>query len=246
MSVDSLSVGMWNTQWKVGSSIAGKAMSNLLLSQSPDVVCITEGHLNQLQPDWHVCSSAPDYGYLRNHETQRKVILFSRNPWRDIDPLGSDELPPGRFVSATTDTKIGPMCFVGLCVPWRDAHVSSGSRNRKPWQDHKNYLKALRAILERMPTDSIVLGDFNQRQPRHRQPIEVEKLLLDAIGNEFLILTSGIIPDVQVLSIDHFVCRPSLQLKSLKGLPNIQGSLQLSDHVGLVIEVERATNYGNV
>jgi endonuclease/exonuclease/phosphatase family metal-dependent hydrolase len=237
-----LSIGIWNTQWKASSSLAGRAMTQLLLSQSPDIVCITEGHLDQMPPDWHSCSSASDFGYPLNVQSQRKVVMFSRNPWRDIDSLGSIDLPPGRFVSATTDTKVGPIHCVGVCVPWHGAHVSTGRRNRSLWQDHKSFLRALRVIREQLPRNAVVFGDFNQRQPRHRQPVEVEQLLLEAIGEEFKIVTSGKIPNVDELSIDHLACRPSLELRWLIGLPKTSSSIALSDHFGLSICLEPATS----
>jgi hypothetical protein len=41
------------------------------------------------------------------------VLLWSKNPWRDIDTLGSAELPLGRFVRAV----IRPVSFIDL-RPW--------------------------------------------------------------------------------------------------------------------------------
>jgi hypothetical protein len=51
-----------------------------------------------------------------------------------------------------TDTPIGPIRFVGVCIPWRDAHVRTGRRDRAPWEDHLRFLEQARIMqLEASP-----------------------------------------------------------------------------------------------
>lgn len=219
---------------------SGKAMANILLSHVPEVVCITEGHLDQLPDGWHVCASEADHGYRPILERRRKVLLFSRNPWKNVDIVGDHELPPGRFVAAATDTSIGPVRFVGVCIPWKDAHVRTGSCNRQPWEDHKAYLTRLRMVLADAVSKTVLLGDFNQRIPRRWQPEDVSNLLADTLGQNFEVLTSGVVPIVNEHSIDHVACTRDLRMKGLSGLPNVVDGLTLSDHFGLMADVEAA------
>jgi len=233
-----LKIGLWNTQWKRSSTPAGRLMADKLLSTDPEVVCVTEGYQDQLPVDWFVCGSNADHGYRPIVDGRRKVLLFSRSPWRDVDPLGDPQLPPGRFVAATTETSVGSLRFIGVCVPWKDAHVRTGNRNRQPWEDHKTYLSGLRDILGQSKTRTVLLGDFNQRIPRRMQPEDVSDQLAKTLGQNFNVLTAGLIPGVNDYAIDHVACTSDLKLKSLMGLPNVISGVTVSDHFGMVLELE--------
>ena len=56
--------------------------------------------------------------------------------------------------------------FLGVCIPWRDAYVNSGRKDRKPWEDHPAGLTGFQKLRGRFPQSrTVVLGDFNQRIP---------------------------------------------------------------------------------
>ena len=80
-------------------------------------MCLTETH-NELrgQGGFGICSGA-DYGYGLQ-KNRRKVLLWSREPWTQVDGLGIDSLPPGRFVSGVTQTSVGEVAVIGVCIPW--------------------------------------------------------------------------------------------------------------------------------
>lgn len=160
---DKLSVGLWNVDWAPPTSGRGRFFAQRLGELGNHVICITEGHAGNFPDGGHVITSEADYGYPIK-AGGHKILLWSLNPWRDADTLGSPLLPGGRFVAATTDTPRGAVRFVGICIPWRAAHVSNGHRNRKMWEDHLTYLQHLPPLLQSnrsMPT--VLLGDFNQR-----------------------------------------------------------------------------------
>jgi exonuclease III len=238
-----LVVGIWNVQWKTVASSHGRTMSEILNSYDPDIVCVTEGHTDQMLGDWHACPSEADHGYRPLIEGRRKVVLFSRNPWRDIDPVGNAQLPPGRFISAVTKTPLGALRCIGVCIPWADAHVSTGTKNKMRWEDHKNYLRALHPVVEKLPEDAIIVGDFNQRIPRGSNPQDTSELLMESLGEQFSIVTCGKIPDEAEQSIDHLACRSNLAVKTIRGLPKIQNNVNLSDHFGLIVELERSPSF---
>jgi Endonuclease/Exonuclease/phosphatase family len=236
----SLVVGIWNVQWKTVASLQGRNMSEILNSQAPDIVCVTEGYVDQMLGDWYACPSEADHGYRPLIEGRRKVVLFSRKPWTDIDAIGNSKLPPGRFVSAITETPLGPLRCAGVCIPWKDAHVRSGTKDKIRWEDHKSYLRALRPVIENLPENAIIVGDFNQRIPRGGNPQDTAELLMSSLGEQLSIVTSGQIPDVAEQSIDHLACRSYLEVKRIRGLPKIQDNVNLSDHFGLIVELERS------
>ena len=58
----------------------------------------------------------------RSKEGRRKVMLWSGEPWEQVDDLGIDSTPPGRFVSGVTQTSLGEAAVIGVCVPWFGGH----------------------------------------------------------------------------------------------------------------------------
>jgi endonuclease/exonuclease/phosphatase family metal-dependent hydrolase len=234
----------WNVAWPRKARRAAPLLERISAYQ-PDVVCVTEAYRNFLGRDGHQITSSSDYGYDAPVE-RRKVILWSRHPWRDVDRSGNRHLPSGRFVRGTTKTNLGEVTFVGVCIPWRDAHVRTGRKDRKPWADHLAYLEGLRAILAGAPpVSTVVLGDFNQRIPRHRQPQRTADALTLALGDSVRVVTNGTIPEVSRPTIDHIALSPNLAVASVNGISNYidttaaSDQLRLSDHFGLVAELMR-------
>jgi endonuclease/exonuclease/phosphatase family metal-dependent hydrolase len=229
-----LAVTLWNVQWASRASKRGPFFMRRLKEAPNDVICITEGHADILPEPGHVITSNRDYGY-KLIRGRRKVLLWSRNPWRNVDTFDSSEVPSGRLVTGITDTPCGAVQFVGVCVPWRDAHVRTGRRDRKQWQDHEAYLKHLPSLLtvnRSVPT--VLLGDFNQSVPRRRQPERVFTALMHALSPEFQLVTTGPIKNSPNLGVDHLAVSGSLRcIKSeCNSSIDAKGST-MSDHFGL-------------
>jgi hypothetical protein len=156
-----------------------------------------------------------------------------------MDDVGNELLPSGRFVSGTTSTPIGELKVICVCIPWRDAHVHTGQRNRKLWEEHLAYLNGLREVLSRQKEATIVIGDYNQRIPKLGQPVEVYNALQSAFEG-FEVATQGKAPGLGVQLIDHLAHSPDLQATWCECWPNVsQDSLYLSDHPGFCMVVWR-------
>ena len=242
MTNTSCRVAIWNIAWKRLKSRAGAKLRARIDDQSADLVCITEGTEDFLPRDGHIVSSNPDYGYPVM-PGRRKVLLWSNEPWDDVDPIGHASLPPGRFISARTHTAIGPVRVIGVCIPWSGAHVSTGRRDRRRWEDHRAYIEGLhRVLLERtanIPT--IMVGDFNQTVPRTRAPKAAHRALMEALEGSLEIATSGIIPEVERQAIDHLAHSGDLVAHAIRGLSNLDANgRQLSDHFGVAVDLRRA------
>jgi exonuclease III len=143
----SVRIVLWNIAWRRRQSPAGRVIADIIQQHDPDIVCLTEAHTDFL-PNGHLIHARADYGYPLK-EGRRKVLLWSRQPWADIDDLGDERLPSGRFVAGTTETQFGPLRMIGVCVPWPAAHVATGRKDRRPWEDHLAYLQGLSDILAR-------------------------------------------------------------------------------------------------
>lgn len=223
----------WNVEWARPSTPRGEELLRRISELRPQVVCLTEAYTDFLPRDGHLLPAAADYGY-RAPEGRRKVLLWSRQPWEAVDDHGSPALPAGRFISGTTVTDIGLVRFIAVCVPWRDAHVHSGRRDRKPWADHVAYLCGLAEILGTgSPRHTVLLGDFNQTLPRTRAPQAEWRLLMKIGESGFAFSTTGLRGDGGKLTIDHIAVGPGLTVSHLSTISNQAGAGRLSDHFGV-------------
>ena len=188
-----LKISCWNSDWATPSSKRGKFFIDQFDS---DIICLTEGYKSLLPQDGHIISSNEDYGY-KTKNGRRKVILWSKDKWTDIDQIGSKEIPTGRFISGVTNG----IKIVGLCIPWRFAHVSTGRKSRKPSDDDLSFIKNLSFSNKK----TIILGDFNQNIPKKNQPEIVFSSLKNMI-NGFNLLTAN-------MGLDHIVVSTDLEAK---------------------------------
>ncbi len=227
----------WNLEWAPRSRRARIAARLWYLS--PEILCVTEADRGILPRVGHVAECEPDSGYGVKGG-RRKVILWSRWPLEEIDPIGSPGPPPGRFVAATCRTPDGPLRLIGVCIPWSHAHVNTGRRDRAPWQDHLTYLEHLGPLLaardDAVPT--LLVGDFNQRIPRTRAPLRAATALEDALG-DLIVASAGDVPGIDRPVIDHVAHSSSLSVHELEGFDRHDADGRpLSDHDGVRFAVE--------
>jgi hypothetical protein len=164
-----------------------------------------------LPSDGQIVESEADYGYRVSK--RRKVVLWARHGFTTFTNVSPAGMPRGRFVAAT----IRDVNVIGVCIPWSRAHVSTGRRDRKPWEDHFAYLKALGEHIESLDRRAIcVVGDFNQTVPRSRAPLAAYRALLEALG-DLDILTAECVADRPM--IDHIAASRDVVLRSWTPLP---------------------------
>ena len=209
-----LKISCWNSDWATPRSKRGKFFIDKFDS---DIICLAEGYENLLPKDGYLISSHEDYGY-KTKNGRRKVILWSKNEWTDIDQLGSTEIPSGRFISGITNG----IRIVGLCIPWRFAHVSTGRKDRRPWEDHLSFIQNLSFSNEK----TIIIGDFNQNIPRKNQPEIVFSSLKNMI-DRFNLLTTN-------MDLLHIVISNDLKAESVKKIA-AEGN---SDHDGISCSID--------
>ena len=222
---------LWNVYLATPDTERGRVITDIIRDKSPDVACFTEVTEALLPRNGHTTLAEADYGYkpLKG----RKVALWSRQPWTQVDSIGSDKLPSGRFVTGVTyDVR-----FVGVCIPWKDAHVITGRKNRQPWEDHLSYLRELGPLMERfckMPEPVCLLGDYNQRMPRKYQPEEVAQALQRILAHGLHLATDGCVDAGGEQLIDHIATDGKLVCEVDSIIPRFApGGVELSDHVGI-------------
>ena len=211
-----LNISCWNSDWATPSSKRGKFFIDKFDS---DIICLAEGYKDLLPKDGYIISSHEDYGY-KSKNGRRKVILWSKNEWTDIDKLGSKDIPSGRFISGVTSG----IRIIGLCIPWRFAHVSTGRKDRKPWEDHLSFIQNLSFSNQK----TIILGDFNQNIPKKNQPEKVFASLNNMIDG-FNLLTTN-------MGLIHIVISTDLIAESIEKIATKNNS----DHDGINCSIKFA------
>ena len=198
---------------------------------SPEIVCLTETH-PELLGDGHTISAG-----IR--ESPRKVLLWSREPWKHEDHVGDARMPPGRFVSGVTRTSVGEVTVVGVCIPWDESRTPRYGGVRGRWDDHEDYLERLAGVLSRAPSERlVVMGDFNQKfdRPRPGSAAALRAALLrQAIPKHVKVVTLA----HEHRGLDHIALSDDLVANSLDEISNIHGERELSDpgRCGLVADV---------
>ena len=160
----SLRIVNWNVEFATPRTWQTPEILGRIDRHEPEIVCLTETHDGLLGQGEHAICSRADYGYGLQ-KNRRKVLLWSREPWQQVDDLGIESLPPGRFVSGVTQTSVGQVAVIGICIPWFDSRTraSRGAERRRRWEDHEQYLAGLTEVLKRVDAKRlIVMGDFNQ------------------------------------------------------------------------------------
>lgn len=236
---ESLSITLWNVEWARPHTTRGQAVSARLTEGEPDIICVTEGYPELSLPNGHLVTSDSDFGYGTT-DGRRKVLLWSKGPWTQVDCLGANTMPSGRFVAALTDTPLGAIRFVGVCIPWKGAHANTGRKDREPWEDHVAYLSGMAEWMTTVDWSipTVLLGDFNQRIPRARQPELVYNRLLDVLQPRFKLATDGILAGADSRSIDHITLTSDLVRQHIETFSNLgDHGIRLSDHFGLRVIV---------
>ena len=166
------------------------------------------------------------------------MLLWSREPWEQVDDVGIDSMPPGRFVSGVTLSSVGEVTVVGVCIPWSRSRVGGSGVKRKAWEDHGQYLDGFAEALKRASTKRlIVMGDFNQRiRQGSSVPPNLRSALQRAIPPRMTIATSALGFQGR-RSIDHIALSEDLTAESLGVISNIHGGSKLSDHFGVVADL---------
>ncbi len=234
-----LRVATWNVRWATPTSRRTAEILRRIPGWDPEVVCLTEAHDELLAGDGYVAGSRPDYGYpIREH--RRKVMLWSREPWQHVDDLGIASMPPGRYVSGVTQTSLGPVTVIGVCIPWFGSRTEArrGPARKRRWEDHERYVAGLTAILRRGISERlIVMGDFNQVVgPGGRAPARTRSALRECFSSDITIAT-GPVTHNDRKSIDHIALSEDLTVEQVDVISNMLEERELSDHFGVVADL---------
>ena len=227
-------IGTWNTEWTPPRTVRGRIVSASLADPECDVLCVTEGFRDILPRVGYTIDGGCDWGYPIK-KGRRKVLLWSKRPWTNVVHFDSGRPLGGRIAAGTTKVYLGSLDVIGVCIPWRDAHVRSGHKDSTAWKEHLRWLDVFQKRRYQPGNKrTVVLGDFNQRIPRRQQKKEVYEELRQAFeGLKFA--TAGWLAGARGLAIDHIAHSPDLKLTGDIGIwpKRSQQGRRLSDHFGV-------------
>ena len=229
----------WNVQWATPRSTRRVEILRRIQRHDPEVICLTETHTGLLSQGGHTICSQPDYGYPMK-DGRRKVMLWSREPWEQVNDVEIDSMPPGRFVSGVTRTSAGEITVIGVCISWSGSRTEARreSERKKRWEDHEQYLVGLTEVLKRASAKRlIVVGDFNQAiGSGSRAPQKLRSALREAFPPDMTIVTS-VLAFQGRKCIDHIAFSNDLAFTSLGVVSNVHDGKKLSDHFGVVADL---------
>ncbi|MFN3219849.1 MAG: endonuclease/exonuclease/phosphatase family protein [Acidimicrobiales bacterium] len=228
----------WNVQCKKPASPKGAAAVAYIVSEWPDIAVLTEAWIGHLGDGGHEIVSQPTPSAGKKPD-ERKVVMWSKTPWSDVDDLGHQGMPVGRFVAGTTETAIGPVRVMGICIPWPMANVNNGPKNAKPWELAMRWLDCFAELVANRDRDMllVVAGDFNQRVPRRKGGNKAAAAKLEAALGDLTVVTAGTPARLQRPGIDHIAMCPRLAATRVWGWPKDDGGIKMSDHSGVAAEL---------
>ena len=201
------------------------------------MVCLTESDVGLLHWEGHAVHPEADYGF-NTPANRRKVLLWSRQPWRDVDRTGDPDMPPGRYVRGTTRTSAGDLTVVGVCIPWSGSRTGPPSApRRRRWEDHYAYLDRLGGLLSDVPPGRlVVVGDFNQRIRNDPRRSRLASALHDAVSSRLTVATAAV-GWAGRRGIDHIALGTDLCCRAVGVIGNGHEGRQLSDHFGVFADI---------
>jgi len=230
-----MKIATWNVEWATPRSRRTPEILRRLADLGAEIICLTETDKDLLGTEGHTITARPDYGYGLQR-SRRKALLWSKNPWKDVDDVGHEAMPPGRFISGVTQTPLGEVTVIGICIPWSGCRTETrrGPDRKRRWEDHRQYLECLTQVLNRHPARRlVVMGDFNQIiGTGSRAPRVLQSALREAFPPRMTIATSDLALS-QRKSIDHIALGEDLAAEGVGVISNIHEGGPLSDHFGV-------------
>ena len=230
-----ITVLTWNLERQRPGAWRADAMLERVARAHPAVACFTEAHAGFTAPISGHELAIPGAAWSERKPTERLVMLWSREPWSEVDLIGNDDTRTGAYIAAATTTPLGPVRVVGLCAPHHMAAPIGVTPRPKMWTEQLIFWRGLKAMVAALPRTLplVIMGDFNTYFPRVWGSKAAHAAALDAL-HDLQLVTTGLIPDVEAPAIDHLALSSGLTCERIRGLSRFsEDERALSDHFGI-------------
>ncbi len=236
---ETLTLATWNVEWATPTK--RDVIRERIAGWNADILVVTEGDHGVLPLGGHAADAGTDWGYRNTKPGWRKATLWSRWPLSQLTTTVPPGVRTGRLVDAVVQSPHGPIRVLAVCIPWRDAHVRTGiNRHGERWREHRNFVAHLGRLVADNPADMplVVMGDFNQRLPRTRQPHAVHEQLVAALA-PLRVITDGAtpLPGLTRQEVDHIAVSAHFTADRVWGVDRRDGDRNLSDHDAVLAQV---------
>ena len=225
----------WNIARHAPESKQARSLLSEVKRLDPDIACFTEAHATSFESmDGHIISAMGKL-WTGGKPDERKVYLFSRHKWHDVEiPTGLNAI--GGLVSGETTFAGQRYWVIGVCIPYHMA--GRGSVGFRLWKQHEQFVAGLATYLteRRFSLPTIIIGDFNRKIPRQWGGEQSYRFLIDSLEG-YAVHTTGPITPLDKYTVDHIATSSELECSGVQALPatNAEG-LRRSDHFGVVAE----------
>lgn len=227
----------WNIERHGPLTWQAKSLLAEISELEPDIVCLTEAWEASAASLGGFSISATGVSWSHKDAVERKVLLWSRNAWRDVQIVEQLEAT-GSAITGLTLLGSTVVRILGLCIPYHFASPLGLVPRAKPWSQHERSLEDLAPLL-RLWRDSgpvIVVGDFNRFIPRAWGPKRSFELMEMALDG-YQVTTAGEVKGVNARTIDHVAFAGELKVTDVFGRSaNTDDGRKRSDHFGVVVD----------
>lgn len=228
----------WNFERRPPHSRQATTMVERIVAQRPNLVCLTEAHDGSTASmgGYEIADRGATWSYNRR-DGERLVLLWSPNPWREVEATGNEGTTKGGYIGGVTDTSTGPMRVLGICAPHHAASQVGATTKARLWTEQVAFWDGLAKLIaardRSIPT--VLLGDFNQYVPRIWGSKAAHAAMLAAL-DDLRVATGGPISGIDKPTIDHVAATPNLASQEVVGLSRFDDDGRaLSDHFGVVV-----------
>jgi hypothetical protein len=234
----------WNLGRRPAETPAAADLMRRIAEMRPDIACLTEAKagcaasLKAGDGDGHVIEDA-GARLKGDTEADRKVVLWSREPWSDVVRWPHlSEL--GGAVSGVTTSALGPVRVIGLCAPWHMAWPVNAQTRPLDWEMNTSFFERLKGVLKDIDTGRplVVCGRVCQYVPLSRGNWTAHHALTSALSGLGL-ATRGDIPPGGEQTTDHVAISSQLRASEVRLLERGESAGQAgADDPGVMVALQ--------
>lgn len=232
----------WNFERRAPRSRHATTMMERVVESRPDLICLTEAYEGSTASlGGHEIADRGATWSNSRHDGERLALLWSPNPWDEVDAVGNSGTATGGYISGITDTHAGPMRVIGICAPHHAASQISATHKARHWTEQIAFWTGLAKLIATRDrsVSTVLLGDFNQYVPRIWGSKTAHAAMLAAL-DDLRVATGGPITGIDEPTIDHIAHTPDLARQEVVGLSRFgDDGRALSDHFGVIARLTR-------